>query len=155
MYAAQIGVAPPSFVFFTNVATTFHFSYERFLVNQLPGCAINKQIDPSNVNAEVIRLGEEDPIRQTMRDILMGVTGDENGGFWKLCGNRHAAVGKIIAPGPLFQTHVPSQDNDIGTARFGSSNGTAHRLDWIFNSIPSRFRRKPKGIPASLGRLLV
>jgi GTP-binding protein len=37
MYAAQIGVAPPSFVFFTNVATTFHFSYERFLVNQLRG----------------------------------------------------------------------------------------------------------------------
>ena len=35
MYAAQIGVAPPTFVFFTNVATTFHFSYERFLVNQL------------------------------------------------------------------------------------------------------------------------
>jgi GTP-binding protein len=35
LYAAQIGIAPPSFVFFTNVATTFHFSYERFLVNQL------------------------------------------------------------------------------------------------------------------------
>ena len=35
LYAAQIGVAPPSFVFFTNVATSFHFSYERFLVNQL------------------------------------------------------------------------------------------------------------------------
>jgi GTP-binding protein len=35
LYAAQIGVAPPSFVFFTNVATTFHFSYERFLKNQL------------------------------------------------------------------------------------------------------------------------
>ncbi|HXI28145.1 MAG TPA: hypothetical protein VNG89_06980, partial [Vicinamibacterales bacterium] len=35
LYAAQIGVAPPSFVFFTNVATTLHFSYERFLVNQL------------------------------------------------------------------------------------------------------------------------
>jgi GTP-binding protein len=35
MYAAQIGIAPPSFVFFTNVATTFHFSYERFLTNQL------------------------------------------------------------------------------------------------------------------------
>jgi GTP-binding protein len=34
-YAAQVGVAPPSFVFFTNVATTFHFSYERFLVNRL------------------------------------------------------------------------------------------------------------------------
>src|SRR5689334_9674662 len=35
LYGAQIGVAPPSFVFFTNVATTFHFSYERFLLNQL------------------------------------------------------------------------------------------------------------------------
>ena len=35
LYAAQTGTAPPTFVFFTNVATTFHFSYERFLVNQL------------------------------------------------------------------------------------------------------------------------
>jgi GTP-binding protein len=35
MYAAQVGVAPPSFVFFTNVATSFHFSYERYLVNRL------------------------------------------------------------------------------------------------------------------------
>jgi GTP-binding protein len=35
LYATQVGVAPPSFVFFTNVATTFHFSYERFLVNKL------------------------------------------------------------------------------------------------------------------------
>jgi GTP-binding protein len=35
LYAAQTGVAPPTFVFFTNVATTFHFSYERFLINQL------------------------------------------------------------------------------------------------------------------------
>jgi GTP-binding protein len=35
LYAAQTGVAPPTFVFFTNVATNFHFSYERFLVNAL------------------------------------------------------------------------------------------------------------------------
>ena len=35
LYVAQIGAAPPSFVFFTNVATTFHFSYERFLVNKI------------------------------------------------------------------------------------------------------------------------
>ena len=35
LYAAQIGVAPPHFVFFTNVASSFHFSYERFLVNKL------------------------------------------------------------------------------------------------------------------------
>jgi GTP-binding protein len=35
LYAAQTGVAPPTFVFFTNVATKLHFSYERFLENQL------------------------------------------------------------------------------------------------------------------------
>jgi GTP-binding protein len=35
MYAAQTAVAPPTFVLFTNVATTFHFSYERFLMNRL------------------------------------------------------------------------------------------------------------------------
>ena len=35
LYAAQTSVAPPTFVFFTNIATEFHFSYERFLVNRL------------------------------------------------------------------------------------------------------------------------
>jgi GTP-binding protein len=35
LYGAQTAVAPPAFVFFTNVATELHFSYERFLVNQL------------------------------------------------------------------------------------------------------------------------
>ncbi len=35
LYAAQTAVAPPTFVLFTNVATKFHFSYERFLLNRL------------------------------------------------------------------------------------------------------------------------
>ena len=35
LYAAQTGVAPPTFVFFTNVATTFHFSYQRYLENRM------------------------------------------------------------------------------------------------------------------------
>jgi GTP-binding protein len=35
LYAAQTGVAPPSFVLFTNVATKLHFSYERYLENRL------------------------------------------------------------------------------------------------------------------------
>jgi len=35
LYAAQIGVAPPTFALFTNVATELHFSYERFLKNRL------------------------------------------------------------------------------------------------------------------------
>jgi len=35
LYAAQTGVAPPTFVLFTNVATQLHFSYERYIVNRL------------------------------------------------------------------------------------------------------------------------
>ena len=35
LYAAQTSVAPPTFVFFTNIATTFHFSYQRYLENRL------------------------------------------------------------------------------------------------------------------------
>jgi GTP-binding protein len=59
MYAAQIGVAPPSFVFFTNVATTFHFSYERFLINKLReefgfvGSPIRIQVRRRNKNTNV------------------------------------------------------------------------------------------------------
>jgi GTP-binding protein len=35
LYAAQTATAPPTFVLFTNIATKFHFSYERFLINRL------------------------------------------------------------------------------------------------------------------------
>jgi GTPase len=35
LYAAQVGIAPPTFALFTNVASELHFSYERFLKNQL------------------------------------------------------------------------------------------------------------------------
>ncbi len=35
LYGAQIGVAPPAFVLFTNISSELHFSYERFLVNRL------------------------------------------------------------------------------------------------------------------------
>ena len=35
LYAAQISTEPPTFVFFTNVATEFHFSYQRYLINRL------------------------------------------------------------------------------------------------------------------------
>jgi GTP-binding protein len=35
LYGAQTGVAPPSFVLFTNVAIDLHFSYRRFLINRL------------------------------------------------------------------------------------------------------------------------
>ena len=35
LYAAQVGVAPPTFALFTNVATDLHFSYERLLKNRI------------------------------------------------------------------------------------------------------------------------
>ena len=35
LYAAQVGARPPTFAFITNVATRFHFAYERYLRNQL------------------------------------------------------------------------------------------------------------------------
>ena len=35
LYAAQTGVAPPTFVLFMNVDSKLHFSFERFLVNRL------------------------------------------------------------------------------------------------------------------------
>jgi GTP-binding protein len=35
LYAVQSGIEPPEFVVFTNTATKFHFSYERFLMNRL------------------------------------------------------------------------------------------------------------------------
>jgi GTP-binding protein len=71
LYAAQIGVAPPSFVFFTNVATTFHFSYERFLINQLRqkfgfvGSPIRIQVRRRDRNTNV---GGERKTRGTRKD---------------------------------------------------------------------------------------
>ena len=35
MYATQTAVEPPEFVIFTNVADDLHFSYERYLKNQI------------------------------------------------------------------------------------------------------------------------
>ncbi len=35
LFAAQTGVAPPTFVLFTNIAASLHFSYMRYLTNRL------------------------------------------------------------------------------------------------------------------------
>ena len=37
-YVTQAGTSPPTFVFFTNQTRPLHFSYERFLENQLRAC---------------------------------------------------------------------------------------------------------------------
>ena len=73
MYTAQIGVAPPSFVFFTNVATTFHFSYERFLVNKLReefgfiGSPIRVQVRRRDKNTNVGGVRKARPARHDAR----------------------------------------------------------------------------------------
>ena len=64
-------MAPPTFVFFTNVATSFHFSYERFLINQLReafgfvGTPIRLQ-----VRARRRKAGRARPERLILPDIL-------------------------------------------------------------------------------------
>ena len=35
LYATQVGVKPPSFLFFVNNKDLFHFSYQRYLENQI------------------------------------------------------------------------------------------------------------------------
>jgi len=35
LYMTQASVAPPTFVLFTNRAVKLHFSYQRFLENQI------------------------------------------------------------------------------------------------------------------------
>lgn len=34
-YVTQVGIGPPTFVFFSNLSTPFHFGLERYLINQL------------------------------------------------------------------------------------------------------------------------
>jgi len=34
-YATQVGIAPPSFIFFVNDPRSVHFSYRRYLENKL------------------------------------------------------------------------------------------------------------------------
>ena len=62
LYATQVGARPPAFVFFTNVATRFHFSYERYLRNQLRD-AFGFEGSPIRVRARARR----GPPRRTRR----------------------------------------------------------------------------------------
>ena len=51
-YATQVGVAPPTFVFFARDAGSVHFSYRRYLENRLrrtfgfEGVPLNMQFRP-------------------------------------------------------------------------------------------------------------
>jgi GTPase len=77
MYAAQTGVAPPSFLFFTNVATTFHFSYERFLINKLReefgflGSPIRIQVRRRDRNTNVGGARKPKPVRHGAKKNLV------------------------------------------------------------------------------------
>ena len=56
LYAAQVATRPPTFVFFTNISTRFHFSYERYLRNHLRK-AFGFEGSPIRVRARSRRTG--------------------------------------------------------------------------------------------------
>jgi GTP-binding protein len=63
LYATQASTAPPVFVFFTNVATRFHFSYERFIENRLRD-EFGFEGTPIRVQARARRSGRADGARE-------------------------------------------------------------------------------------------
>ena len=71
LYAAQTGVAPPTFVLFTNVATKLHFSYERFLENQLrEKLRVRRDAAPDRGPQALARARPDDRKALNPRDIL-------------------------------------------------------------------------------------
>ena len=46
-YMTQVGVKPPHFVIFCNDARLFHFSYQRYLENQIRACLRSGRARPS------------------------------------------------------------------------------------------------------------
>ena len=75
----------------------------------------------------------------------MRVTSDKYGRFRKFGGERHDIVGKIIAAGARFQSHVAGQHNRIRAVAFRFRNRAAHQLDRILEvKTTSELRAKPK-----------
>ena len=85
----------------------------RFLVQQTTGVAIEEQINPADMNPKMICLGNEDIIGQAARNVLMGVTRDEDSRFRKLGGEGHDLIGEIVASRPILQSHVSGENDGI------------------------------------------
>ena len=108
----------------------------RLLMEEAFRVPIKEQIDPADMDAEMIRLGDNDIIRQAARNILVSVAGDEDGRLRKFRGQRHHLVGEIVAPGSLLQSHVSGEDDGIGAHRPGAPNCAPRRLDRILEFHP-------------------
>jgi GTPase len=131
LYAAQVGVAPPSFVFFTNVATTFHFSYQRFLINQLRekfgflGSPIRVQVRRRDKSVKGGRT----------RSVAQKAQGRAEGKGQRAKGTGHAGHGaarRAKGNGPRFESkahraereaHGPPGTPQEGTGRAGRGKG--------------------------------
>src|SRR6185295_15643551 len=123
LYAAQVGVAPPSFVFFTNVATTFHFSYVRFLINQLR--------EKFGFLGSPIRV----PVRRRdkgvkggrPRSVAQKAQGRADGKGQRLKGTGHAAHGagrRAKGKGARFESKAHRAEREAGGPRGTPQEGT-------------------------------
>src|SRR5205823_12445938 len=80
--------------------TIVHQFAMRLSLQQFSGIAIEDKIDTADVNAEMVRLGQEHAVGHAAWDRLMRVTGYENSGLGKFGGQRHRIVRKIVPTSP-------------------------------------------------------
>ena len=117
LYAAQTSVAPPTFVFFTNVATEFHFSYERFLVNRLRE-SFGLEGSPIRIQVQAAGVGQRSGLGTRGS---AGSRGLARAGLGDWAGVINA-LGRKSHAGPTFRSGASPNANDA-TKTFG---GRAH-----------------------------
>src|SRR6266404_3250690 len=114
-------------------------------MEQLLGIAVEQKIDSPHVNAEMIRLSEEHTVGQTTWNCLMRMTSYKHCRLRKFRGQRHYGIGKIIATGAHFQSHVATEHDRIYPLTLCARNGAADGFDRMLKlDSPREFPRKPK-----------
>src|SRR6266478_6685812 len=107
--------------------TVIHQLADRFPMEQFFGIAVEQKIDSPDVNAEMICLSEEHTVGQTTWNCLMRVTSDKDCRLRKFRGQSHYGIGKIIAAGAHFQSHVAAEDDRICPFAFCRCDRAANR----------------------------
>src|SRR5438093_7635291 len=122
-----------------------HQLAHRFPMEQLLGITVEQKIDSSYVDAEMICLSEKRTVGQTTWNSLMRVTGYEHSQLRKFRGQSHYSIGKIIAAGAHFQSHMPTKHNRIRTFVLCLGHRTANGFDRILKLDAAReLRAEPK-----------
>src|SRR6266481_4468310 len=125
--------------------TVIHQLADRFPMEQFFGIAVEQKIDSPDVNAEMIRLSEEHTVGQTTWNCLMRVTSYKHCRLRKFRGQSHYGIGKIIAAGAHFQSHVAAEHDRICTLTLCPRNRAANGFDRILKlDAPREFPRKPE-----------